>query len=504
MRCFLPLAILFVAAAFAGARSAPPAAKEIRALVSQLGSDEYADREAAAKQLEELGEAAVAELRAGCKSESPEIARRSQDILRKVERRLQNAKTLAPTLVELDVKDQTLDDVLADLSKQAKCEVVLNGVKVEQLAHKKITVTTNGKVPFWEAVLKVCDAADAQIAIVGGFLAPDAMPYRSTARYPVEKAIHIFPENPKFRIAKNAQQAVVLEARSGAKRRPAGLYGAVLVEAVDFPKGSEPSEPSVLLQAWPEPRLQWQMTSSVKVTTATDFVGKKLTIEPGVVARQQVVPSSREELVILRNADGSATLMRGGGLQVAGPFAPNVRQAVVRFKADEKSPDVVKELGVSLFAAARSGFEPLTQASGLELNRPSTGVGVPGIELTAVYNKAENGRLTATVTLSYDPLTVNPAGMGDELQGAKDGAGPGNQTVYGLRVTDANGRPFALGLATGRHGFEAGNARVAIQATLELHANKLGPPTAVTFWGSYARQIEVPVTLKDVLFSRKK
>ena len=176
MRRIVPLAVLLVAGALVGSRPAPPAAGEIRAPAAQLGRDEFADREPATRHLQELGEVAITELRAGCKSENPEIARRSQDILRRIERRLANEKTLAPTLVELDAKDQPLDDVLADLSKQAKCDIVLNGPKLKDLAAKKMTLSTGRAVPFWEAVLKVCDVAEVEIASVSGFHSPGAMP----------------------------------------------------------------------------------------------------------------------------------------------------------------------------------------------------------------------------------------------------------------------------------------------------------------------------------------
>ena len=187
---------------------------------------------------------------------------------------------------------------------------------------------------------------------------------------------------------------------------------------------------------------------------------------------------------MIRNADGSATFARDAGFKVAGTFAPNVRQAVVRFKAGEKSSDVAKEVSVSLFATVRSGLEPLAQTGGLELNRPAMVVAVQGVELTAVYKKADNGLLVATVTLCYDPLTGNPAGMGDELLGVKGGAGPGNQTVYGLRVTDAAGKPYHAEVG-GRSARLNRATPAAVQATLELHPDKdgQGPPTTVTFWG---------------------
>jgi hypothetical protein len=45
-----------------------------------------------------------------------------------------------------------------------------------------------------------------------------------------------------------------------------------------------------------------------------------------------------------------------------------------------------------------------------------------------------------------------------------------------------------------------------VRATLELHPDKdgHGPPAQVTFWGTHAKPVEVPVTLRDVPLTRGK
>ena len=64
----------------------PPAAKDDPAakLVEQLGSQEFADREAAQKALRELGMKANSALRAGLKSENPEVRNRSAKLLSEI------------------------------------------------------------------------------------------------------------------------------------------------------------------------------------------------------------------------------------------------------------------------------------------------------------------------------------------------------------------------------------------------------------------------------------
>lgn len=515
----LPAALLMSVAA---AQPPPPKPPDVARLVEQLGSEEFDEREAATKRLEELGAAAIEELKAGAKSENAEIARRAQELLRKAERRLANEKALAPTLVELDLKDKRLDDVLAELSKQANCDVVLGGVKPAELAHKKVSVSTGGKVPFWEAVLKVCDKADVQIAGVAGFYAPGSMPLAAT-RPPATPGSLVPPVGPPprggrplpasdllgnnpdapYRRTANANSAVVLEARD-TPRRPSAVYGAVLVESPQLPKTATPDQPSALLQVWPEPRLQWQSTSGVKVTGATDATGARLAAEyipPGELPR-----TGSGDAVLVRNPDGTAKLIRdpGGPFSLPGAFRPNPRQAVVRFKPGDKPPAATANFDASLIGTVRSGIEPLSKATKLEADKAATGTGVNGVEMSVTYRAGPNGRYAATVELVYDPNAVAPAGAGDDLPGINGAtAGLGNNCVFGVRVTDDAGKPYALGLTGGDNRVEPGGRKATMRLTLELHPDKdgSGAPAAVTFWGTYSRPVEVPVKLMGVALS---
>jgi hypothetical protein len=475
----------------AAAAAQPPAADDPARLVGRLNHPDYHEREAATRRLEEIGPPALDALRAGCRSEDPETVRRAAEVLRKVERRAANEKALAPTRVELDAADRHLNAVLADLSKQAGCEVVLAAPKPEELELRKVTVSTGGKVPFWEAVLKVCDAGRLRVAGSGGFVAPGATPYTSRAY------------SKGGRVAPDARKAVVLEDRGDAPRRPAGVYGAVLVEAL--PLAAAGDRPVALFQVWPEPRLTWEATTGVKVVRATDPAGGRLAAEPAEA--RPGGPVGADGLVLVRNPDGSASLVRdtGPAFELAGAFRPNARQAVVRLKSAEKdgpAPRAAKELAVTVFATARTGVEPLCRVDGLEAGKPATAAGTGGVGLSVTYTAPRGrGAGVAAVELSFDPRAVHPAPAGDELPGVKGaGAGFGNGTAHGLRVTDAAGKPFVLGLSGGATRSDPGGRWVVLSLTLELHPGRdeIGPPAAVTFWGTAAKPVEVPVVLADV------
>jgi len=495
------LAVIAVLVAAALAAAGPPMADpaDVRALIKQLGSDDYTEREAASKRLDAIGPGVLTELRAAAQSDNPEIVRRARDLLRKIERRIDNEKTLAPTLIALDAKDQRLDDVLAELSKQAEYDVVLSGPQFRELASRRITVSTRGMAPFWDAILRVCDAADLEVAGAGGFtpskpllLPPDALPP------PRNSAL------PPVRPARDVNRGVVLGPRGSSPRRPAAVNGAVLVEAIPFPKDTGPAH-AALLQVWPEPRLAWRAASGVKVTSALDSAGEKLVAESVLPPSAPMAPGKRDGVVLVRNRDGSVTFLRGDIAEVNSPaeFKPNARQVLVRFKPPEKAATTAKELAVTLLGTVRSGIEPLARATGLEANRRATGVGIAGVEFEISYSRNPDGRLSASVTVAYDSASATAAGVGDELPGVKGGGpGRGNHTVHGVRITDAEGRPYSLGVIGGSSRPIPGGRQV-MTLSLELHPDTegTGPPATATFWGTYAKPVEVPVVLKDVPFS---
>ncbi len=470
----------------------PPTAREATLLIEKLGSEDFAEREAASKRLDELGLLALAELRAATKSENAEIADRAKDLVKKIERRASNDRALAPTTVELDLKDTRLDAVLAELSKQAGFEVVLGGLKPEELAGKKVTVATTGKVPFWAAVLKVCDAGGLQVAGTSGFFAATAIPY-------TPRAIKA-SDGELVRVAANPNFAVVLEAREG-KKRPASVHGAVLIEAFELPKAAASrSAAMAVLQVWPEPKLAWQSAADVKVTKATDAKGDRLLPDfSHTVARPQVEILKGGKVIVVKNPDGTVTIVNpdaANPLAVGANFTPNVRQAVVKLKTGES---IATELTGSVYGLVRSQPEPLF-AIALDAKNEVSATDPSGSEATASLRINAEGKQFVHVKLIYDPLKVHPVRTGDELPSAKL-TPDGNQSVHGLRITDTDGKAFSPALASAVNDFDnTRQRRIVLNLKLELPAVKDGPsvPAKLVFWGTYAKPVGVPFTLKDV------
>lgn len=531
------------------ARAQAPAQADtdrIASLVQKLGSNSFADREAAEKELAAIGEPALNAVRAACRSANPEQARRAQFLSTKIGRKAESRKLLTPTLVEIDATDTRLDAVLVALSdsisKQAdptgvrKYHVTLGGPGANTLARKPITLKT-GRVPFWEAVLALCDVAGLQIQAIGGFVAPGSTSQLAAVPQPTLSGMS--RRNSPNRVGPS-QSTLVLEARVG-KKRPAVVAGAVCIEA--FPVPSTPTapnsvvpniappaiplqgggfiqpvapvlrpppqpepetpgaSPAVVLQVWPEPTLVWQSARDVAVSTARDTRDQRLvaTVPPPPPTAQTMVFNRGGGMVVVQNMGGRAVFIESTGTVATGSeFVPNARQAVVRLRPGEKPTAALEEFAGSLFGVVRSGIEPAAVAAGLVEGTPAIGISRVGVDLRASLRKGVT-RYELEVELAYEPGSVQPAGLGDRLPAA-DGPGPGNYTFNGVRVTDADGKPyFASGSAQYRR-LDPTGRRTVLSMKISLTPTRSGqkPPSAVTFWATSGKPVEVPFTLRDV------
>lgn len=156
-----PLLSLAVLSAIVFAVPAETPADKVPHLIAQLGSPDFHAREAATRDLEAVGPAALPALRAALASQDMEVASRAGELASRITRRADNDRTLAPTVVELAFEDKPLSEVLAALNKQTGYKLMAPDLDDPTV---KVTVKTAGQVPFWVAVQQVCDAAGLEVA----------------------------------------------------------------------------------------------------------------------------------------------------------------------------------------------------------------------------------------------------------------------------------------------------------------------------------------------------
>jgi hypothetical protein len=188
----------------AKAEEAPPKPtaeqqKRIDELIKQLGADGFDEREQAQKKLEKIGPAALESLRKAAKDPEAEISRRAADLVARLEELLKSGKQLAPKKVNLKLKDVSVVDAVAELSKQSGYPIQVGGDKAK-LAQRKVTLET-GETSFWAAFDQLClkaglvePARDGQLA-PGGLQVIDGTPTPTPTCYAGALRVRVVPDS---------------------------------------------------------------------------------------------------------------------------------------------------------------------------------------------------------------------------------------------------------------------------------------------------------------------
>ncbi len=249
---------------------APPAAggdKDTSELVRRLASPRYAERQAATRQLEVLGESALPALRQAARDGEPEVSQRAAQLIAAIERRAEAARLLGGKRVRLNVKDMTAVDAVRELASLA-------GLDAHDLAffgpmpgamQRKMTLDT-GTTTFWEALDRLCEAARLTVLPAGH------APFRA------------FPDPDEVEaLAGHGTGAPIRLLDKPGKPLPILRAGALRLTAlpVDFARqiggtGAKKGETGFLLEVRPEPKLAWQGVVQLRITRALDERGQRL------------------------------------------------------------------------------------------------------------------------------------------------------------------------------------------------------------------------------------
>lgn len=229
--------------------------KRIDKLIAQLNADDFEARNAAEKELMKIGPPALESLRKAAKSTEPEIARRAADLVSQLEELLKSGKQLTPKKVNLKVKDVSVADAVAELSKLSGYPIQIEGDKTK-LSEKKITLET-GEVSFWEAFDQLClkgglvektpENATGTLVVAEGTPKPVPTHYAGALR------IRMLPETLKYKDGNVAEFMVELSIEP--KFRQSKVLGAVKVDAAADQNGKPimgleaPSEKPTVMRA---------------------------------------------------------------------------------------------------------------------------------------------------------------------------------------------------------------------------------------------------------------
>lgn len=177
VRASLTLAIVALSIPASWSQEAAPPLED---LLRQLASDSIEVRDRAVKALADRGAAVRKALEGELPKTSGEVRGRIQDVLARIDRRERIASQVGTsTLITLSARDQSLSDVFAELERQSGTRIATEKIP----AASQVTLSLE-KVPFWEALERICKASGRVMYDFDGALVTFRdEPYRERRRH---------------------------------------------------------------------------------------------------------------------------------------------------------------------------------------------------------------------------------------------------------------------------------------------------------------------------------
>ncbi len=410
-------------------------------LIKGLGAPRFAEREAAASALEQLGRRALPALRTAREQRDPEIRNRAAALLGRIEGSL----LTVPSQVTLDFDDAPIGEVIRSFSEQSGIKLVLMPETSPSWRNRRVTVHEPAALPFWKAIDRLCEAAHLQYN-AGMNMAQNGRE-QTFALFEgggVRSSAPISDSGP-FRVTVvtlRHQRDVMFPPTSPVIRNPANA--------------GRPSQPvpvineqfNAQLQVVGEPRLALAQSGPLKISEAADDKGNTL-----------VTPL---------NGNANAELRRSGYFGFATGSTIQVQVAMNYPPQPGTSIKVLKGTVPVTVSTRKPGplIVALAGASGRSFQNDDVAMTVHDVRL-----QAANRPPTIEVTIRPNASSTSSSGDG----GMNDGmmAGRPNSHQQQLEVSDAQGRPIAWYQSSfdaegGRVTLSLANAEQAATAT-ELH-----------------------------------
>jgi hypothetical protein len=476
---------LFLPALMLPAADPPLSPQRLAALVERLGGDDFRDREAAARELDALGAAALPALRAARKHSDPEVRRRVADLLSALECRVETARVLEAPRLRLQYKNAPLSEVLADLSKRSGNPIKL-GAASEEVG--KRTVTLDGAWTFWEALARVCQAA--------GVSEPEPEPPVSQPPLQLEEGFRgrrrvVYLDSSHGRPITELEPITLLDGKPSA--RATCQNGALRVRmfgpraAVASDAGGGKKQAPLTLEIKPEPRIAWERFAAVRIDRVIDDRGDALP-PPAATLGEWKLPEMGDDVTIIW--DGRTEL----------PIAQPPQLFGLTFPVSDRTGKSLREVCGTVAGWVRTAPEPLIAIDGLAGALNDTRNGADGCRLKVSEYKEEDGLYKLQIELT-PPRSPNVA---DLIQGRIVRM----NRRFVERVTekvDATNSPFAvagakgetLELAGGTCDHDSNGPSRVYTLLYKPDKNDKGPAKLV-YRDRRTAFIEVPFTLKDV------
>lgn len=436
-------------------------ATQIDRLIAQLGSDQFAEREAAARELARLGPPVLEALRKASANPDLEIRRRAARLIPEIERRAEIDSLLTPTRIHLAYGGTVLPEAVADFSRRSGLPIELMDSE-RRLAGRKLTLDT-GNTAWWRAFDALCHAG--RLVPVKDMLEalPDSLPCSP----------HCY--NVGMRLTSGTSEALATDYVGAfhVEARPAW----VLSDGQPTPEDVH----ALALRVWPEPKVHWQSVQGLRIDKAVDDAGQVLRL------KGDIKPSALEgvgEYVIVR-------LGKGG-----------------------RPAKALKELAGHVTLRASTGPRALLSVDNLLKVTGPTEREAHGVYLKILDVKQGGGELTlrlqlkvaADVIPARSPKRVNVAAdvipARSPIRANKEDLVVGftNSPRSGIVVLDAKGNRLPLPETTTMRYQASAKGMAPVVSEYEL-TYQLPPGSAadkLVYYGMRTVAIDLPIRLRDI------
>src|SRR6266545_941581 len=473
-----------------GARESKTAPAQVAALIAQLDSKSYAEREAASRTLTGLGPQALPALRQAQHSDSAEVRRRAGKLVQVIERRLEAARLLTPTRLRLVYKDTPIHEAVADLAKRTGLSLRLEG-DLTKLAARKITLDT-GEVPFWDAFFLFCRRAGLNETTAA---ANRPAPRGGGISGSIVVGGGVQPAARDIMKPRAPEKPLQLVLTDGEPLAPTHLGGSVRFRALSadpaLMPARKPGDRMIELEATAEPSLRWRQVFGVTFEKVVD--------DQGQVRKGELMPPAPKAPAVQRGV----IIING---QVIDPEddtpTGEARHIPLRFEAAPKPARFLKEVKGTVTALVQSAPADLVtvpdvlKAAGKRFEGPQ-GTSV----LVADVTRQDNGTVRMRVDVAAMPEKLSDGSASTVfnqtiiINGRRLGEKEETLSAQNFVLLDAKGKPFRVAAAANT------NKRQGAVQQYELTylpAEGQGPPMWFVYRDRRSAIIEVPFSLKDV------
>jgi len=452
--------VVVVAQVFAASTPAP----DPSALVGQLGSVRFSERERAQAELTSLGRVAMPALRASMSNKDLEIRTRAMAILKRIEGSL----LVEPSTIPLEFRDVRLSDALQSINSGAGLSLSAAPNADPTWADRRFTLDSGDPLPFWKAIDRICEASRAHYTLGG-----PTTPGQGASTFPIYEGYAPPPgpisDHGPFRVQLASVHYLNEVDLTGSRPVP-GIRMLPPRTPRAFPTpASNPAASSRLfylqLLVAAEPRLSIAPSGPVRVTEAFDEEGRSIVLP----ARQAGIQHS------------------------SGYFGMNA-SPVVRLRVDLAHPEgsghrIKRVKGMIPVAVATRKSDPLV----VPLDRPA-GQAYRNDDVAITIREVRPARAgqPASVELAMRNVGAGPPAHGDGFEGDVLPYRPESPQQQ-LEVLDAQGRALSW--------FPKGSLYTGEETRLTmtiLPGNGAGPPASIRHHGMIRGSTEIPFEFRDV------